>query len=133
MSEKIAVPEGMLEAGREAWKNGLNSDIPSTLVRHILEAALRYQSNNPAMPTVDQMEKMTGWSKINDDLKIHQCLIVILAWQRRMYDAPEPEVPEEIRSLQRIRLDWVKDQDDLNRLVTELNVESFRRGQESTK
>jgi hypothetical protein len=52
---------------------------------------------------------------------------------RCMYLAPEPEVPEEIRSLQRIRLDWVKDQDDLNRLVTELNVESFRRGQKSTK
>ncbi len=48
-------------------------------------------------------------------------------------DAREPEVPEEIKGMQGIHLGSVKDQADLDRLVTELNVEAYRRGKESGK
>lgn len=43
----------------------------------------------------------------------------------------EPEVPEEIKHLQRIHLANVSNQEELDTLVRALNLEAFRRGQQS--
>jgi ribosomal protein L37AE/L43A len=50
-----------------------------------LEAALRWQSENPQVPTEQQLSDMAA--------DAHVCMDEVIAeWQRRMYLAPEPEV-----------------------------------------
>jgi len=89
----------MLEAGREAWKNGLNSDIPSTLVRHILEAAIRWQSEEAKGPTDKQFGEMVKdcgdanpSNKWESFAEWNRAIILCGEWERRMYLVPEPEM-----------------------------------------
>lgn len=98
--KKYAVPDGMLDVGIEAWRNGLNSDIPSTLVNHILEAAIRWQSENTPHPTDKEFGELivSGSSSIGQERWEHstewmRAGILCHEWVRRMYLAPEPEVP----------------------------------------
>ena len=201
MSDKIQVPDGMSQAVHKAFIDASTQDefvgVDSDALQMILEAALRWLSENPRVPTDAQIEDMKiklvpvhpHWSNI------------VAEWQRRMFIAPdlevdrvdfyiktpdgeyrpwkpneaqdemrkyfdtafgrfeiddrvppgeirlhnwngptllkvdarEPEVPEEIKGMQGIHLGSVKDQADLDRLVTELNVEAYRRGKESGK
>ena len=132
MSKKIVVPEGMLKAAIEARYNGKPTPnlIHVDQVRVIVEAALLWLSDNPIVPTDEQCEKLsTRWyPKSSTKSYLEE---VLVEWQCRMFLAPEPEVPEEIKDMQGIHLESVKDQDDLNRLVIKLNIEAFRRGKES--
>lgn len=92
MSErKIVVPEGMLKA---AW----DTEAPFLLksgIKSALESALRWLSENPIVPTDEQVESfstepmsVTAWAKA-----------WAAEWQRQMFVAPEPQIPEEIRDL----------------------------------
>ena len=127
MSEKkIVVPEGMLEAGRSAYSAYVTAGEGA---RRILEAALRWLSENPIVPTEEQISSMIG------NAPFHRLSVLdgAVEWQRRMFVASEPEVPEEIKYLQRICLSSIQGQDDLDRLVSELCLESFHRGQKSPR
>ena len=102
MSEKkIIVPEGMLEAAREEWRNGRNSDLPSTLVNHILEDALLWLSENPIVPTYEQTETMRRMFRYTTEpLRVYQD--VATEWQRRCFLAPKEHPILEV---------WLKDAD----------------------
>ena len=94
MSErKYLVPEGMLRA---AWHAQLPADNPTfewdegdemsrKFYRRIMEAALRWLSDNPQVPTMEQATEMSDSG--------HPCVLdgvwYATEWQRRMFLAPE--------------------------------------------
>ena len=107
MSEKrISVPEGMLKAAvSAAWKHiGFSSPHASSRVAGeieesflvSLEAALRWLSENPIVPNELQFSRLYDESDLKDGRLTYHAVI---EWQLRMFDAPEPEVPEEIKDL----------------------------------
>lgn len=89
MSEKkIVVPEGMLDAAmRASMEAGLGIG-PSTELRVVLEAALRWQKENPPKPTDEDLWKIAGdHDHVRPLLTQEYCK----EWIRRMYDSSEPE------------------------------------------
>ena len=119
MSEKkIAAPEGMLEAAATEARN-----LGSGWVQ-ILEAALRWLSENPIEPTPQWIHEV--WRQERNPQAGTFALRVIREWQRRMFLAPESEVPEEIKDLAVSDLDMEWD-GPINKRI----LEAFRRGQKS--
>jgi hypothetical protein len=111
---RVVIPEGMLQVGREAYNAYVTADRGATL---ILEDALRWLSKNPMVPTPAQFDAMVDGAHLSS-------FDVCVEWQRRMFLAPEPEIPEAIRDLF-IRMpeaEYTREQ---------LAVEAFRRGQNS--
>lgn len=128
MSEKkIHVPAEMLRAFDDALLPLEDGETGWSQVEaeSALEAALLWLSENPIVPTPEQVLDM------GKSISLKWPEIYCAVWKRRMFLAPEPEVPEEIKDLQGIHLASVRDQDDLNRLVTKLNLEAFRRGRQA--
>lgn len=121
MEKMIKVPEGMLKAFGEAYDHqkglGANSE---TCERFGLESALRWLSKNPIVPTDEQAQVMLEkvfndppfiYSSPNDEMPGQNILInreqltcphlsreqeVFAEWQRRMFLAPEPEIPKDL-------------------------------------
>lgn len=133
MNRKIVVPEGMLEAVRKAlcagWFSGvlnLSANAPGTVYRMhsqvALDAALLWLSENPPLPTEAQCNEMWRAADNNGDRYCQE-------WVRRMFLAPEPEVPQEIKDLQRI----CRFGDEANAEIRTVIAEAFRRGQESKR
>jgi hypothetical protein len=92
---KIQVPEGMLEAVDRACPS--LDYLPAGRKRDILEAALRWLSKNPIVPTKQQALELCqvyrdagpqGPSFLYDMLSV-----VSAEWQRRMFLAPDPDEP----------------------------------------
>ena len=100
MNGKIKVPDAMLKAGMQARNAAFMGD--ESRVRDILEAALRWLSDNPITPTGEQLQVFRvrwdseDWNQTqaNRGDFFRWCL---LEWQRRMFI--EPEVPEAIKDL----------------------------------
>ena len=94
--KRYIVPEGMLQAGRAVYSGYVTAEVGA---RRILEAALRWLAENPQHPTdyefgeivnacrdsigAEAWEKGTEWMRAG--MLCHE-------WQRRMFDAPEPEM-----------------------------------------
>ena len=117
MEKKIVVSEEMLEFAMLAAiaafkKHGKNTPLIITedSVRKVVVAVLNWCSNNPTIPTTDQMseihhycaaetEKTCGseWEKIP---RWTQEKILMAEWQRRMFLAPEPEVLEAVSKIE---------------------------------
>lgn len=91
MSEKkIVVPDGMITAVQE------RIDYLPINVRGILEAALLWLTKKPIVPKIHVAGQILadyrlGNANCCDALAIQFCCE---EWQRRMFDAPDPEVPE---------------------------------------
>jgi hypothetical protein len=125
MSEKkIQVPEGMAKAASDA-----TAAFSMCHVMKCLEAAMLWLAEHPIVPTEEQALNM--WMK--KKLPFEQWEWVrwgASEWQRRMFAAPEPEVPEAIKDLLSEKvggtLDGVPDAD-------ERVMEAYRRGKESAK
>ena len=127
MSNKplINVPDGMYYAATKAFE-------PLSSISDALEAALRWLSENPIVPTSEQLYSTIG------TLPVAMCDIVwterdramIAEWQRRMFVDPEPEVPEEIKDL--IIEDAGNGATCRAEKSNERVIEAFRRGQRST-
>ena len=68
--------------------------------RLALEAFIRWQSESPRVPSVRDIQEMVAAFN-GQSLEQSDCLrsFLPIEWQRRMYLAPEPEVPEEIKDL----------------------------------
>jgi hypothetical protein len=113
MSNKIVVPDGMLKAAMAARNAHFIGD--DKRIELILEEALRWQSENPKVPTEKE------WAAcLQDACREGSGISPVMAWVLRMYLAPEPEVPEEIKDI----LDrTVKGDFDV--------IEAFRRGQKA--
>jgi hypothetical protein len=117
---KIIVPTEMLEV---AMKSSLDAGLPigpSTEIGIILESALRWLSENPIVPTDDQVAEMR-----NEFVPVHpHWKNIVSEWQRRMFLATE--VPEEIEDL--LVNGFVQSgKDSYNNAI----FEAFRRGQKS--
>lgn len=106
--KKIVVPTAMLEAviasvaRLEPW-----SGVTVEHYRTVLEAALRYWSENPIVPTKEQVADiakvvyadMALPSLEDEDFYQKRSQEFLAEWQRRMFLATAPEVPEEIKDL----------------------------------
>lgn len=132
MTKKIVVPEEMLAAAVDAMK------APPTVSKFRsteqwascgLEAALRWLSENPIVPTDEQVEHLkvglNCYQTWNDQL-----WLICDAWQRRMFLAPELEVPEEISELC-CQMDKYLNHTDGPSLAKDLLIEAYRRGQKA--
>ena len=124
MEKKIAIPEGMLEAAVAAVKIPVSGQLARNQTHDILEAALRWLSENPIVPTMEQATEMSDSG--------HPCVLdgvwYATEWQRRMFLAPEPEVPEEIKDLLwSIGGTWMQTDKKHNNEV----AEAYRRGKEA--
>ena len=82
--KKIVVPDGMLKAAIECRNL---EGIHKRTFEAILEAALRWLSDNPIKPTRHQVTELMVIPFMFEE------------WQRRMFLAPEPEIPEELRDM----------------------------------
>ena len=124
--KKIIVPSGMFEAAKNSeYEPG------SVEVRSILEAALRWLSENPIVPTIEQTGSLIDWynHKKFGNGAVSDCAV---EWQRRMFLAPEPEVPEELKDLLLDENIPTADYSRPNRDYYNTQIlEAFRRGQKS--
>ena len=106
MNEKIKVPEGMLVAAHNA--PGLERE--GNRYYYItcgLKAALHWLSEHPIVPTEAQVMEILQERVASGHITGEEyCAIppatvrfCIAEWERHMFDAPEPEVPEEIKDM----------------------------------
>jgi hypothetical protein len=147
--KRIRVPEGMLAAVDDAIGNARaakasrshlsdgNIELwPNDIKTITLEAALRWQSENPPVPTLEEFDELRAHWHYNQPGQ-HSASIefqrICHNWVRHMYDAPEPE-PVDFDKIERYghismetmaEHEWVK-AEDYDRLL-----EAFRRGQQS--
>ena len=91
---KIVVPEGMLEAVNENVQQAPWLD--DGFLLSVIEAAFRWLSENPIVPTAEQMDEICRQHSWLDRDSVR---FGAREWQRRMFLAPEPEMPEEIKDL----------------------------------
>ena len=84
---KIVVPEKMLKAASAAMRG------PITNLSDFLEAALRWLSENPIVPTREQMRSISDAVNrefADADTEMIECMEdLCIEWQRRMFLAPE--------------------------------------------
>jgi hypothetical protein len=139
MSEvKIKVPEGMLQAGRAAYSGYVTAEEGS---RRILEAAIRWMAENPIvpktydeLPTIGYMSDSSAWGtkgtpeyeQKRQENYFDGMIRFLSEWQRRMFLAPGPEVPEAVKDL----MDPL-DPYPYKSLHNPGIIEAYRRGQKS--
>lgn len=103
-------------------------------VDNMLEAALRWLSENPMVPSEHQAWEILTALPDNRIASTAQLQTEIGEWQRRMFLAPELEVPKWIEEVIFIH-DFVIEDDALYRKVKEklraVCREAYRRGKES--
>ena len=144
MSDKIVVPGGMLDAALEVARErrgyphlaSLGTARLKANVQAELEAALRWIAKNPIGPTNEQAKELWRTSTAGETNEARRASLAAVEWQRRMFLAPEPEVPEEIKDLLFVGGILTADQ-VLNEYpkgeVDKLILEAYRRGQKSTR
>ena len=66
-------------------------------IRVALEAAVRWLAENPVLPTDEQIREL--FSLTNHKVDCASYREREYEWQRRMFLAPEPEVPEAVKDL----------------------------------
>lgn len=127
--KKVVVPGGMLDAAIKASMEAGLGIGPSTELRVVIEAALRWQSENTPHPTDKEFGELIvscsssiGQERWEHSTEWMRAGILCHEWVRRMYYAPEPEVPEEIKRI------WeASPTPETKRRI----VEAFRIGQKS--
>lgn len=126
MKKEIALPKGMLEAFEETFvKVGNHSTLNLIAGTYGLIAAVRWLSENPILPTEKQLREMEdrelGKLALDNGDRFTE-VGVIRAWQKRMFLAPEPPFPPEIRDLMG---DYCAEGS-----IGSLIVEAYRRGRD---
>ncbi len=140
---KIVVPEGMLKA---AWHAQLPADNPTyewdegdelskKSYRRVFEAALRWLLENPIVPSETDVIILADVSLRAGDDRNKQVQDVAVEWQRRMFLAPEPEVPEEIKDLLATPIPTANNPCAVMEIknVNEKIIEVYRRGKKAAK
>lgn len=114
--KKYVVPEEGLKAASSLGRNDL-------AIEERLEAALRWRSENPKVFSDEWIVQLVKDAGCADLLGANQFVLgmhqILDLFQRRMYLAPEPEVPKEIKDL--------LCGGNINTLITE----AYRRGKNS--
>lgn len=128
MSEKkIVVPEGMINAVDAALslERGWRHELPAGIARDAtLQAALRWMSENPIVPTEQQALDMATGCKFDSFENWELVRWGACEWQRRMFLAPDPEIPQEIADL-------CNENGPNSPRWKAAIIESYRRGQQS--
>lgn len=130
---KIKVPEGMLEAFHKAENHhGFKWD--DVVLDKMLEAALRWLSENPVVPTEEQLDDLIkGFTEELDTMQPNEAVPspsawCAVEWQRRMFFSEEEDLPAQVkeaiyRHFGANPADWVKD----------LARDAYRLGQQHPK
>jgi hypothetical protein len=121
MDGKILVPSSAV-----AWVHKeLEYRFQQRDVSEICRMFCEWLSKNPILPTEEQAQYMyDGKNGLGHSATIQYCMT---EWQRLMFLAPEPKVPEEIKDLL-----YEKKRCDLWADETNFHIqEAFRRGQRS--
>jgi hypothetical protein len=133
MSEKkYVVPQGMIDAAYQYCP----ASFAMPAVRSMLEAALQWLAENPIVPTVEQGDSLFH-SDIGIDYtkKFDATRAVVVEWQRRMFLAPESQIPEELEDLLLPRfVNALEVGVERHRTEAEYKksvIEAFRRGQKA--
>jgi hypothetical protein len=127
--KKVIVPEGMLESAKETFIAGCVPSLPRAL-----EAALRWLGENPIVPTDAQRAELGRICPYEDSGNGNVHSFIAVEWQRRMFLAPEPEIPKEIEDFMfyigsGLHSDTQKGVDEVNQRI----LEAYRRGQQSRR
>jgi hypothetical protein len=94
--KRYIVPDGMRRAfGRALPDPDFDSDGVICLVA--LEAALRWLADNPAMPSMKQLNDM--YKKVDTGNGGTYIPAYLAEWQRIMFLAPEPELSDEVEQV----------------------------------
>ncbi len=130
MSNKYVVPEEGMKAAIDAAGQTVKGCPWQEIVSTALEAFIRWQSENPPVPTDEQIREAAKKADPRGDWKVATSFLTdyrnfLMLWERIMYLAPEPTVPEEIEDLLHNVLNM--EDNDCNRRI----VEAFRRGQKA--
>jgi hypothetical protein len=128
MSDKqYVVPEAGLKAALDRF--GSRHPFSEDIARMLLEAFIRWLSENPIMPTEEQWAACLA-SYDDAGKSGYECGVWFMQeWQRRMFLAPEPEVPEAIKNLL-----WnTENGQDTGLAHNSAVIEAFRRGQQSVQ
>ena len=132
MSDKYVVPEAGLKAAEmtaeAVW--ALKGTSKFDAFRAGVREFVRWQSENPPVPTDEQIREAAKKADPRGDWKVATSFLTdyrnfLMLWERIMYLAPEPTVPEEIEDLLHNVLNM--EDNDCNRRI----VEAFRRGQKA--
>lgn len=139
--KKIVVPEGMLKATVVSYNSKTNElgyryVIDRYVMEAAIEAALRWLSDNPIVPTVEQGMSLMNYLSPAGTREWNQAMWIdfigagCAEWQRRMFLAPEPETPEEIKDLL-LSISPTDSRDAYFRpdIYNERILEAYRRGQ----
>ena len=124
---KYLVPAEGLKAAFNAWDHfgGIGVE---TRIETILEAFIRWQSENPQVPTTEWLDEFNRVGEIKPFKDFRGAMIA--AWIGRMYLAePEPEVPE----IEDILRKYYGHGSSTGENLRKDFVEVFRRGKMSTK
>ncbi len=89
MEKRYVIPEGMLKAALDAQQMRCDPVISKVG----LEAAIRWLAENPIVPDRETADRLIACRGIHSEAD------PFAEWQRRMFLAPEPEVPEAIKDL----------------------------------
>lgn len=127
MSErKIVVPEGMLKAARQSLA-GLG--VPRLHLETMALAMVHYLAEHPILPTPDQAFKLA--QECESSPNVVPLRDALELWQRRMFLAPEPEVPEAIKDLLWKDVPATDEHDDPTSVHNTLILAAYIRGQNS--
>lgn len=135
--KKIVVPKGMLEAALDGPGIESVKETRRLYVEACIEASMRWLSENPIVPSDDQRDEIIcAWDKFGRLQEGSGDFFrwSLIEWQRRMFLAPEPDVPEAFKEA----VIGILDQINQNALapsnaVPQLHaaLEAYRRGQKS--
>lgn len=114
--KKYVVPEGMLKAAEKRLKTcyGL-----ADFAQMILEIAIRWLAENPIVPTLEQVEKISSVVMKSDRRGTADYYV---EFQRIMFLAPEPDPDEPIKDLLGKAMAYTAD------CLSERVREAYRRG-----
>ena len=135
-TSEIHVPKGMLRAACRAYPDPdfdyVSEDSFGVFTRPVLEKALRWLSENPIVPTqkqADELWKIAIEQNPDKNETTHAAKNMVIEWQRRMFVAPELEVPEAVKDL----LSGYADIDQHWKKADENIIEAYHRGQSAAK
>lgn len=90
--KKYVVPEEGLKAALDSAGQTVSGCPWQELATKAVEAFIRWQSENPMVPSDEDLEFLQRDAEGSVDLGFARRKWYITEWQRRMYLAPEPEV-----------------------------------------
>ena len=127
--KKIVVPDGMRVAAAKAVHETCGKVDYHPQIRIALEAALCWLSENPIVPTHEQLQKIADFHK-RGTCYPESINLYVVGFQECMFLAPEP-VPEDIKDLLCAGEDTVKEAYFRPDIYNERIIEAYRRGQKA--